>query len=295
MAARRASLSGCSASPISSRVQRARSTSGAPLVSASRCSCRSASVCSVLISLRSDENGTSPTRAKRVSSAPASSPALRAATISAPSVGSPCTVQRPSRSCSTALLARSATISARVSSVRSAPSMPPPSARATAPSGAYPVPAKSTRPLAVTTLRTVISLRVRVPVLSEAMTVAEPSVSTAARWRTMALRAAIRCTPSDRTAVTTAGRPSGTAATASATPRISTSKTAANPCTSSTSRMVAIITTAMATTMIPNTLPTLSSWSCSGVRSSRSCPRRSAIRPISVCMPVAVTTPRPCP
>ena len=38
----------------------------------------------------------------------ASRPALRAATSSAPSVGSPCTVQRPSRSCRTALLARSA-------------------------------------------------------------------------------------------------------------------------------------------------------------------------------------------
>ena len=56
-----------------------------------------------------------PTRAKRASSASASSPALRAATISAPSVGSPCTVQRPSRSCSTALLARSAAASARTS------------------------------------------------------------------------------------------------------------------------------------------------------------------------------------
>ena len=40
----------------------------------------------------------------------------------------------------------------------------------------------------------------------------------------MAFRRAIRCTPIDSTAVTTAGRPSGTAATASATPRISTSK-----------------------------------------------------------------------
>ncbi len=36
----------------------------------------------------------------------------------------------------------------------------------------------------------------------------------------MALRRAIRCTPIDSTAVTTAGNPSGTAATANATPRI---------------------------------------------------------------------------
>ena len=56
------------------------------------------------------------------------------------------------------------------------------------PRGSYPVPPKPTRPLAVTTARTVISFLVSVPVLSEAMTVAEPSVSTAARWRTMAFR-----------------------------------------------------------------------------------------------------------
>ena len=78
----------------------------------------------------------------------------------------------------------------------------------------------------MTTTRTVISFLVSVPVLSEAMTVAEPSVSTAARCRTMALRRAMRCTPIDSTAVTTAGSPSGTAATASATPRMSTSKSA---------------------------------------------------------------------
>ena len=58
---------------------------------------------------------------------------------------------------------------------------------------------------------------------------AEPSVSTAARWRTMAFLFAMRCTPSESTAVTTAGRPSGTAATASATPRMSTSKMAEKP------------------------------------------------------------------
>ena len=48
---------------------------------------RSASRCTVLISLRSDENGTSPTRGSRASSASALRPALRAATSSAPSVG----------------------------------------------------------------------------------------------------------------------------------------------------------------------------------------------------------------
>ena len=72
------------------------------------------------------------------------------------------------------------------------------------------MPLRLTRPLAVTTIRTVISLRVRVPVLSDAMMFAEPRVSTAARWRTMAFRFAMRCTPRASTAVTTAGSPSGT-------------------------------------------------------------------------------------
>jgi len=57
------------------------------------------------------------------------------------------------------------------------------------------VPSKRTLPLAVTTTRTVISFRVKVPVLSEAMTLAEPSVSTAERCRTMAFRRAARWTP----------------------------------------------------------------------------------------------------
>ena len=55
---------------------------------------------------------------------------------------------------------------------------------------------------------------VSVPVLSVARTVTEPSVSTAGSRRTIALRAAIRRAPSARLSVTTAGRDSGTAATA---------------------------------------------------------------------------------
>ena len=79
------------------------------------------------------------------------------------------------------------------------------------------MPVTSARPRAVTTVRTVISFLVRVPVLSEAITVAEPKVSTAGSLRTMALRRAIRRTPSARVVVTIAGKPSGTAATANYT------------------------------------------------------------------------------
>ena len=157
------------------------------------------------------------------------------------------------------------------------------------------MPAKVTRPLAVTTDRTVISFLVKVPVLSEAITVADPRVSTAARWRTMAFFRAMRCTPMDSTAVTTAGRPSGTAATASATPRMSTSKSAGSPRMSSTRRMVPIMTTAMTTTTSPRRLPTRSSSFCSGVLSCGVAFRAPAISPIWVCMPVATTAalPRP--
>ena len=102
------------------------------------------------------------------------------------------------------------TVSARSSSTRSAPSIAAARLVATALRlrARSRCRSKSTRPLAVTTARTVISFLVSVPVLSDAMTLAEPSVSTAARWRTMALRFAMRCTPRASTAVTTAGKPS---------------------------------------------------------------------------------------
>ena len=111
---------------------------------------------------------------------------------------------RPARStvrrarCTAALFARSATASARSSSTRSGPSI---GAAAVAPDrprrARTPSRRTCTRPLAVTTTRTVISFFVSVPVLSEAITLAEPSVSTAARCRTIALRRAMRCTPID--------------------------------------------------------------------------------------------------
>ena len=70
---------------------------------------------------------------------------------------------------------------------------------------------------AMAMLRTVISFLVTVPVLSEQITVTEPSVSTAGRRRMMACRRAMRSTPIASVIVSTAGRPSGIAATASPT------------------------------------------------------------------------------
>jgi hypothetical protein len=57
---------------------------------------------------------------------------------------------------------------------------------------------------------------VRVPVLSEQMTVVQPSVSTDGSLLTMALFLAIFLVPRARQVVITAGSPSGMAATASA-------------------------------------------------------------------------------
>ncbi len=54
----------------------------------------------------------------------------------------------------------------------------------------------------------------RVPVLSVQITLVEPRVSTAASLRTRARRRAMRMTPRESATVTTAGSPSGTAATA---------------------------------------------------------------------------------
>ena len=69
-------------------------------------------------------------------------------------------------------------------------------------------------PSAVAAETTIISMSVSVPVLSEQMRATEPSVSTAGRRRTIALRAAIRWTPIASVMVMRAGRPSGIIETA---------------------------------------------------------------------------------
>ena len=100
------------------------------------------------------------------------------------------------------------------------------------PSGLYEIPSTAcatARPSlsSDSSVTTHISLVVSVPVLSEQITVVQPSVSTDGSFRTMQLRRAIDRVPSDRHlrvslaacphSVITAGRPSGMAATPSAT------------------------------------------------------------------------------
>ena len=141
----------------------------------------------------------------------------------------------------------------------------------------------------------VISDRVSVPVLSLQMTEAEPSVSTEDSFLTMALSADRRCTPTASTTDSTAGKPSGTAATASDTPNSSTVISPCSVCTSPSNNSVAITSSATAITPMPSMRPSRATSFCSGVSSSCVLLSRWAIWPISVRMPVAVTSARPLP
>jgi len=92
-----------------------------------------------------------------------------------------------------------------------------------------------------------------------------------------------------------AGRPSGTAATASETPSrrtVTASSAVETPLRRATA---AITTTAITTTMMPSDLETAAISRCSGVGSDSVLSRRPAMAPISVSIPVAVTTARPTP
>ena len=151
----------------------------------------------------------------------------------------------------------------------------------------------STSPEPVATFWIVISFFVSVPVLSEQITDAEPSVSTDERRLTIARRLAIRCTPSARTTDRTAGSPSGTAATASETPTRSTSTRSEAWSRSAVTRIAPTTTTAIAITAAPSMRPMRATSRCSGVRCSSVRPSSRAMFPISVPMPVAVTTARP--
>ena len=170
--------------PLGVLEHRPSKTSGAPFTKTVQ---RPSSwLCTVDISFRPESKGRSATRGNRSSSRFWSTPSRAAATTSAPSVGSPEAVGAP------------AFHSSRASEQRAPASMA--SRRRT--------PGKSH------TCCTVILFWVRVPVLSEQTTPAQPRVSTAGSFFTMAFRPASRWMPRARTMVTMAGRPSGMAATA---------------------------------------------------------------------------------
>ncbi len=141
----------------------------------------------------------------------------------------------------------------------------------------------------------VISFFVSVPVLSEAMTDAEPSVSAECSFLTTALRRAMACTPTARTTDRMAGSPSGTAATARETPSSSTVTRSAGVRTSLTTAASTMTTTATPITVRPSTLLTCAISRWSGVTSSSVESSSRAMAPIWVSMPVATTTARPTP
>ena len=218
-------------------------------------------MCTVDIIFRPESKGASPQRGSSAFSAGLARPVFAAQETSAASVGSPVTV--PSAFCSASLHSAMAD-AMRVSSS----------------------PKKST---------TVILFWVRVPVLSEQMIWAQPRVSTAVRRRMMAFRFDMLVTPMERTTVTTAARPSGMAATARETAIMKESRARAR-----SKRPARMIWTAKTTTQIASTIQVRmrESWLsflCKGVWPSWACSSASAILPISVCMPVAVTTARPRP
>ena len=141
-------------------------------------------------------------------------PAFSARLIRAPSVGSPTTDQVPVSSwLRAASLHSTAAVANCCTSDRSRTSTPSP-ASVNPPSGAYPTPDTNSSVPGSMTRTAVISLRVRVPVLSEQITETEPRVSTAGSRRTIARSAAIARVPIASTIVMIAGRPSGIAATA---------------------------------------------------------------------------------
>ena len=118
---------------------------------------------------------------------------------------------------------------------------------------------------------------------------------TAVSFRMMALRLERLVTPMESTMVTTAARPSGTAATARLTASMKVFRIDALLKLPLRSRSNTKTNAQMASTPMLSTLLSWFSFCWSGVASSRVLARVPAILPISVFMPVAVTTPSPRP
>ena len=137
---------------------------------------------------------------------------------------------------------------------------------------------------------TVISFLVKVPVLSEQMTLVEPSVSTAARRRTMAPRPAMRCMPTASAIVIATGSPSGTMETIWL---MATMNTSAKGIPRSRPTESTTLTSAMAATT--RYRPKCAMRSSSGVSGSSAAAVSFAILPTSVARPVATTIPLPRP
>mmetsp|Transcript_695 Transcript_695/g.2417 ORF Transcript_695/g.2417 Transcript_695/m.2417 type:complete len:380 (-) Transcript_695:412-1551(-) len=132
-----------------------------------------------------------------------------------------------------------------------------------------------------------ISFKVKVPVLSTQTTSAQPRASTAGRRLTTAFRLAMRMTPRAKVTATQMGKPSGMAATAKDTPMVKTSRTR-----SPRTTPMAPITQITHTDANDNRFPRSSMPRCSGVRCGAQSFISLAVRPNSVCGPVATTNAR---
>ncbi|OPY25192.1 MAG: hypothetical protein A4E23_00112 [Methanomethylovorans sp. PtaU1.Bin073] len=165
------------------RVHLSSTISRAPFVKATSCSSIS---CNVLIIFLSDVKITSCNLGSSSSSFCFHIPALAAATSKAISVGSPIPFHSLLDSSSAALLHKAAALSSISKPLLFSISTGVPSI-SNSPMGPYPIPVTSSSLPGSTIFLTVISLRVRVPVLSVQMTVVEPSVSTPSIFLTIAL------------------------------------------------------------------------------------------------------------
>jgi hypothetical protein len=136
----------------------------------------------------------------------------------------------------------------------------------------------------------VIWLSVSVPVLSELIADVDPSVSAERNRFTIAFAAASIRVPSERIAVTTAGRPVGIAEMANA---IAAVKTAVKSLPRARFSRIETTSAMPATTRI--WLVSAASWRVSGVSVSSAACSSPETWPTSVSMPVAVTTKRAAP
>ena len=211
------------------------------------------------IIFRTESKGASATRGAACSSSSLRIPLSAAKRTSAASVGSPCTPSAVSTTSLHSAIAR---------------------------------PSSAMLPVCSTT---VILFWVRVPVLSEQITCVQPSVSTAVSRRITAPRLLMLVTPMDNTTVTTVASPSGIAATASDTATMKVCSTDCREKSPAATRSNKKINTQIPSTSHDNVLPNWFSLRCKGVCSCSVWASTPAMRPISVSMPVAVTTalPRP--
>ena len=262
----RAASMGTIASALRMVVQPGTTRSGAPLVhTMKRWSWR----CTVVMRARADENGTSPTRGQCASSAPLFTPTSAPARTRAVSVGSPTsTPSAPTVTSVHRVMTSDSGVRSCAGGCDSVHAVPSPS----------------------TTVSTCMRFSVSVPVLSVQMYVTEPSVSTAGRRRIKACCFTMRRAPSAREIATTAGSASGIAATARLSAVMNISSTG-SPRSSPAAKMMV----QSATTAIASLRPSTARRCWSGDGDSGSSRSMAAMRPSSVRMPVATTTPAPRP